>query len=195
MWQHAESQALINCGATSIYISPSLHRKIESPHEPAFTSTQGLNGQVMMSARDRRKASLLVLYFEHLKSVDESEVLVVPMNAYNLVVALLWFKARNLEIDWTEGQLTALQTPNGLQRVKIPEADRTSPLPECREECTNNEPPPDIQLLGATAFGHLFASEEVVEAFAIRLGDCQGFLGASLEGITEGEGNPRMLIV
>jgi hypothetical protein len=149
----------------------------------------------MMSARESRKASLLVLYFEHLKSVHESEVLVVPMKAYNLVVALLRFKARNLEIDWTKGQLTALQAPNGLQRVKIPEADRTSPLPECSEESTNDEPPSDIQLLGATAFGHLFASEEVVEAFAIRLGDCQGFLGASLEGITEGEGNPRMLIV
>ena len=61
------------------------------------------------------------------------------------------------------------------------------------EENTNDEPPPDIQLLGATAFGHLLASEEVVEAFAIRLGECQGLLGASLEGITEGEGNPRML--
>jgi len=33
----------------------------------------------------------------------------------------------------------------------------------------------------------------VVEAFTIRLGECQGLLGASLEGITEGEGNPRML--
>jgi len=33
----------------------------------------------------------------------------------------------------------------------------------------------------------------VVEAFAIPLGGCQGVLGASLEGITEGEENPRML--
>jgi len=83
--------------------------------------------------------------------------------------------------------------PNGLQRAKIPDADRASSLPEHGEENTNDEPPPDIQLLWATAFGHLLASEEVVEAFAIRLGECQGLLGASLEGITEGEGNPKML--
>ena len=186
-------KALIDCGATSIFISPSLLRKLELPHEPAFTSTQGLNGQVMMSAKESRKASLLVQYFEHLKPVDESEVLVVPMKAYDLVLGLPWFKARNPEIDWTKGRLTALRTPNGPQRAKIPEADRASPLPERGEENTNDEPPPDIQLLGATAFGHLLASEEVAEAFAIRLGECQGLLGASLEGITEGEGNPRML--
>jgi len=32
-----------------------------------------------------------------------------------------------------------------------------------------------------------------VEAFAIRLGECEHLLGASLEGITQGEGNHRML--
>jgi hypothetical protein len=57
--------------------------------------------------------------------------------------------------------------PNGPQQAKIPEADHPSPLPERSEEHTNNEPPLDIQLLGATAFGHLLASEEVVERFAI----------------------------
>jgi hypothetical protein len=148
-------KALIDCGAMSIFISPSLLRKLELPHEPAFTSTQGLNGQVMMSARESRKASLLVQYFEHLKPVDESEVSVVPMMAYDLVLGLTWYKARNLEIDWSKGRLTALQTPNGPQRAKIPEADRASPLPERGEENTNDEPPPDIKLLGATAFGHL----------------------------------------
>jgi len=40
---------------------------------------QSLNGQVMMSAMESRKASLLVQYFEDLKPVDESEVLVVPI--------------------------------------------------------------------------------------------------------------------
>jgi hypothetical protein len=83
--------------------------------------------------------------------------------------------------------------PNGPQQAKIPEADHASPLPERGEENTTDEPPPDIQLLGATSFGYLLGSEEVVEAFTIRLGECQGLLGVSLEGITEGEGNPRML--
>jgi hypothetical protein len=177
----------------SIFISPSLLRKLELPHDTAFTSTQGLNGQVMMSARESRKATLLVQDFEHLKLGDESEVLVVPMKAYDLVLGLPWFKARNPEIAWTKGRLTALRTPNGPQRATIPEADRGSPLPECAEETTNDESPLDIQLLGVTACGHLLASEEVVEAFAIRLGEYPGLLGASLEGITEGEGNPRML--
>jgi hypothetical protein len=160
---------LIDCGATSIFISPSLLRKLELPHEPAFTSTPGLNGQVMMSERESRKASLEDQYLEHLEPVNESEVLVVEMKAYDLVLGLPWFKARNPEIDWTNGRLAALRTPNEPQWAKIPEADRASPLLESSEENSNNEPPPDIQLLGATAFSHLLAREEVVEAFAIRL--------------------------
>jgi hypothetical protein len=160
-------KALIVCSAMSIFISPILLRKLELPHEPAFTSTQGLNGQVMMSAKASRKASLLVQYFELLKQVDESEVLVITIKAYDLVLGLSWFKARNPEIDWTKGRLTALRTPNGPQWAMIPEADHASTLPEWCEGNTNVDPPPDIQLLGATAFDHLLASEEVVEAFAI----------------------------
>ena len=78
--------ALIDCGATSIVISPSRLWRPELPHEPAFTSTQVLNGQVLMFAKESRKASLLVQYFEHLKPVDKSEVLVVLPIAYDLVL-------------------------------------------------------------------------------------------------------------
>jgi hypothetical protein len=108
----------------------------------------------------------LVQYFENLEPGDESEGFVIPMMAYDLVLGLRWFKARNPEIKWTKGQLTALRTPNGPQWAKIPQPDRPSPLPERGEKNTNDEPPPDIQLLGAAAFGHLIASEEVVEGFA-----------------------------
>jgi hypothetical protein len=121
----------------------------------------------MMSAKESQKASHLVQYFEHLKPVNESEGLVVPMKTHDLVLGLPWLKARNPEIDWTKGQLTALRTPNGPLQAKIPEADHASPLPERGEGKTNVDPPPDIQLLGATAFDYLLASEEVVEAFAI----------------------------
>jgi hypothetical protein len=115
------------------------------------------------------------------------------MNAYNLVLGLPLCKARKPEIDWTKGRLTALRMRNGWQQVKIPEADRARPLPERSEENTNDEPSLPIQLLEATAFGHRFSSEEVVQPFAIPFGECQGLLAVSLDGITEGEGNRRML--
>jgi len=97
----------MHCTAMGIFISPSLLRKLELPHEPAFTSTEGLNGQVMMSPRESRTATLLVQYFEHLKPFDELEVLVVPMKAYDLVLGLPWVEARNPEIVWIKGRLTA----------------------------------------------------------------------------------------
>jgi len=43
---------------------------------------------------------------------------------------------------------------------------------------------PHIQALGATAFDDLLASDAVVAAFALWIGECTGLLGASLEGIT-----------
>jgi hypothetical protein len=46
---------------------------------------------------------------------------------------------------------------------------------------------PDIQILRATAFDDLLASEQVVGTFFLRVGDCAGLLGATVEGITDGE--------
>jgi len=46
---------------------------------------------------------------------------------------------------------------------------------------------PDIQILGATAFDDLLASELVVGTFFPRVGDCTGLLGTTVEGITDGE--------
>jgi hypothetical protein len=45
----------------------------------------------------------------------------------------------------------------------------------------------DIQILWATAFDNIQASEQVVGTFFLRLGDCIGLLGGTVEGITDGE--------
>jgi hypothetical protein len=99
-------KALIDWSVTNLLISPTVLRNLELPNEPAFTSTQGLNRQLMMSAMESRKASLLVHDFEHLKVVDESEVLVIIMKLDDPVLGLPWCTARNQEIDWTQGPLT-----------------------------------------------------------------------------------------
>ena len=52
-----------------------------------------------------------VKYFSYLKDVTERECLVVPMQAYDLVLSLLWFRKRDLEIDWLNGQLLCLRNP------------------------------------------------------------------------------------
>jgi hypothetical protein len=46
---------------------------------------------------------------------------------------------------------------------------------------------PNIQILGATAFDDLLASEQVIGTFFLRVGDCTRLLGATVEGITDGE--------
>jgi len=57
--------------------------------------------------------------------------------------------------------------PNGPLQAKFTEVGCPSPLPEFSKENYNDEPPPDIYVLWATAFDHLTAIKEVVEALAI----------------------------
>jgi hypothetical protein len=91
-------------------------------------------------------ARLLVQYFEYLKPVDKSEVLVSRPNE-GIRPSLGLAMARNPGIDCTNGRLRALRAPNGPQRAKVPEADRTSPLPERGEGHKIISP--------TTAFDHL----------------------------------------
>jgi hypothetical protein len=118
--------------------------------------------------------------------VDEPDVLVVPMTAYDLVLGLPWFQSRNPEIDWSKGQLLGLRTPvgnpgNEQTITSLPQGDGSAEDGAC-------EPPPAvyIQCLGATAFDDLHASNEVVAAFARRIDEGTGLLGASTmsEGVT-----------
>jgi hypothetical protein len=186
-------RALIECGATSIFLGPRSLKKLGISHEAAHITTLGLGGQIMQHAKDIRKTSITVEYMEHLAPVAEPEVLVVPMRAYNQVLGLQWFRARNPEIDWNLRPLTALPSPNGPQPAGIligedkPPAEAHEKLPE-RDQDT---PAPYIELLGATAFEDLLAGEEVVEAFALRIGECTGLLGATMEITTLSGEKPR----
>ena len=77
--------------------------------------------------------------------------------------------------------MTALRSPNGPQAADILGGENKPP-PEAQEklpERGEDTPAPDIQLLGATAFANLLASDEVAEAFALRIGERTSLLGAT----------------
>jgi hypothetical protein len=170
-------KALIDCGATSIFASPRLIEILGLGTEQAHTTTYGLNGNIMFHARDSRKTRLSVSYFEHEQPVDESDVLIVPMTAYDLVLGLPWFKTRNPEIDWEAGRLLSLQ--------------RRQPQPNRHgKEVSPTETGPDIQTLSATAFEDLCSSDEVSDTFSLTLGECKGLLGATAGGHDSSELHP-----
>jgi hypothetical protein len=116
----------------------------------------------MSYARDSRKTRLSVSYFEHEQPVDESDVLIVPMTAYDLVLGLPWFKARNPEIDWEAGKLLSLQ--------------RRQSQPNSHGKEASRETGPDIQTLSATAFEDWCSSDEVLDTFSLTLDECIGLL-------------------
>jgi hypothetical protein len=84
-------RALIDCGATSIFMAPRLLKRLGISHEAAHITTLGLNGGVMQHAKDSRKTRITVQYMDYLAPVDESDVLVLPMRVYDLLLGLPWF--------------------------------------------------------------------------------------------------------
>jgi len=67
---------------------------------------------------------------EHLSPVEASEVLVMPMRAYNLVLGLLWFQCRNADGNWQSSRLLALRTLGGAEVVAVDRVDH--------QECPGN---------------------------------------------------------
>ena len=64
-------------------------------------SALGIDGTVLASIKDSQKMEKLhARYFDYLTPVDKSEVLVVPMSAYDPILGIPWFNAGNPEIDW-----------------------------------------------------------------------------------------------
>jgi len=63
--------------------------------------------------------------------------------------------ARNREIDCSNGQVTALEAPDGPQRAKIPEPDLTRPLPERGVVTKIVILLQRLQQVGATAFDNI----------------------------------------
>jgi hypothetical protein len=126
-------KAQIDCGAMSIFLPLSLLRKLDLPYEPAFTSPWP-GDNVCRESNGQSVGSVL----EHLKLVDELEVLVSCPND-GTRPSLGRATARNLDIDCTNGRMTALRGPNGPQRAKILEAGWISPLPERGEEYKNHK--------------------------------------------------------
>ena len=60
---------------------------------------------------------------QHSSLVQESDVLVVPIRAYDLVLGLRWFQSSNSDVDWQSGRLLALRTPEGAEVVRVDQAD------------------------------------------------------------------------
>jgi len=123
IWDETESmqcmRALIDCSGTSIFMPLRLRKWLGLADEPAYVTTLGLNLKVMAHESDSRKTAFTVTYMEHLLPVQEWEVLVVPMRAYDLVLGLPWFQSRNPDVDWQHGRLLALQTPGRAEVVVV----------------------------------------------------------------------------
>jgi len=105
-------RALIECGATTILMAPSLLMWLGMSREAAHITTLDLHGGVMQHAKDSRKTRITVQYLDYLGPVVKSDVLVVPMDAYDLILALPWFQKRHPDIDWAHRRLTSQRSPS-----------------------------------------------------------------------------------
>jgi len=175
-------------------MAPRLQKRVRPAAEPAYTMTLGHNGQAMAHASDSRKMVFPVQYLEHLSPIKEPEVVVVHLLAYNFILGWPWFQCRNPDNELQSSLLFPLRTPGGAEVVAVDqekhqECPRNVPGFTAREEagCEGGGGIPEIQILGVTGSDNLLASEQVIGKFCLRVGDCTGLLGATVEGNTDGE--------
>ena len=81
-------RAIVDCGATSIFMTPRLLKRLGISHQAALITTLAMTGGVIQHAKDSRKTRITVQCVDYLAPVDRSDVLVVPMRAYDLVLGL-----------------------------------------------------------------------------------------------------------
>ena len=187
-------QDLIRWGETSICMALGLGKQLSLPDEPAHVVTVVLNGQKMAHKDISEKPVVTVHYPDHIPPVQESEVLVVPMQAYNEVLGLRCYQSRNPDVEWQCGRLLALPNECGadlveLDLVEYRQCPGNDPGSMAREEvCSEGGSGiADIQILRATAVDDLLASQQVIMTFCLRVGHCTGLLEATVGDITDGE--------
>ena len=99
-----EISVLLDCGASSNFISPELARDLGCTLRRAYTTTYGLDGNILSDAFSSRRTAIS-LEHEHAEHAYNIDALVVPLTAYQLVLGMPWFRAQNPVIDWRNGKL------------------------------------------------------------------------------------------
>jgi len=134
--------ASIDCGATSIFIVPSLCKGLEISDQAAHITTLSPDRGVKHHAKDSRRTRIKVQYLDYLAQDNDSGVVVILIREYNLVLALAYIHNRNPDIDWAHHPLTARLSPSasGVEEItpiptvvasKVSEADNDKLLGCC----------------------------------------------------------------
>jgi hypothetical protein len=175
-------------------MAPRLRRQLGLVHESAYVTTVGLNGQVMAHTCESRKTAFTVRYMQHLSPVEESELLVVPIWAYDIALGMHWVQSRKPDVDWHHCRLLALRTPVGAEvvavnRVLHQEYSENIPRSAATQEACSEAGGgiAAFQILRATALNNQLGSEQVVGTFFQSVGDCTELLGATFQCFTDGE--------
>jgi hypothetical protein len=95
---------LLDCGARANFISPELGKALGCKLRRAYTTTYGLDGNILSDAFSSRSTAIAL---EHAQATHAYEVdaLVVPLTAYQLVLGMPWLRAQQPAIDWRNGKL------------------------------------------------------------------------------------------
>jgi hypothetical protein len=126
-------------------------------------------------------------YLPQLAPVDESDVLIVNMKAYDLVLGIPWFERHNPDIDWVRKRLITLRNPvySGIPANALAGSNNSETSSEHEELSpvqNNANESSDIAMISAVEFDCLLATAELSEAYALKLWQGTGLLGGTEHG-------------
>ena len=90
-------RALVDCGATSNFISPKLSERLRLASTKANTATYGVDGKTLCEAEASRQCDVIVAYEGDLNHLSPHQItaLVVEMEAYDIILGIPWFEAED----------------------------------------------------------------------------------------------------
>jgi len=143
----------------------------------------------MQYSKDSQQTRIIVQCLEYVSMVHESDVLVVRMPVWTLLLGLPLFHTRYHDIDWAHHGLTSQLSPSmsGEEKMAAKTTALASRISELKYKNVNDQLigwGPHIQTLGGTTFNNLHTTNEDIPAFAVRIGECTELLESTLEDIT-----------
>jgi hypothetical protein len=162
-------RALVDCGATSIFVSPRLVERLGLSTRKANKTTLGINGQVLMHSDAAHATELTVQYMSHRAPIVESDVLVVPIQAYDMVLGTPWFRDQRPLIDWARGEVLGLLGSRGA----IPAGVDTEIDADSSGDAgvSGHQQNGQVEIICATAFAELVNSSDVEFCGLIEVSD------------------------
>jgi len=187
-------RALIDGSRKSNFMALRLYTWLRILYEMAHITSIALAERVMKQVNNTWKTQVTVQYLEYLVPVNATDVVILSMPAYDLVLGVNWLPIKHADIERTRCRLSSVGSPNTLWVKEM--TPMTMAVSLMVSEANTDMLLGwglDIQTVGAASFNDILARDQVVAALVLCIVGFTVLLGVTLELVTLASGGNKTL--